>query len=65
MIYLNFNHLNEETKEELLEMARKHVEHENGNTIREYCEEKGEDYERIIDEESIKKLYTYDYVFNI
>ncbi|WP_422350995.1 hypothetical protein [Flagellimonas sp.] len=65
MIYLNFNHLNHEAKAELLEMAREHVEHENGKAIKEYCKEKRYDYEKVIDEESIKKLYTYDYVFSI
>ncbi|GMN11551.1 hypothetical protein MTsPCn9_25710 [Croceitalea sp. MTPC9] len=65
MIYLNFTNLDEETQQVLLGMAREHVESESKVAIEKYCKENGGDYERIIDEESIKKLYTYDYVFNI
>lgn len=65
MIYLTFNNLDQETQRELLETAREHVESADGKWIKEYCRKHGADYDTTVDEETIKKLYTYDYVFNI
>ena len=65
MIHINFNHLNAEMQEKLLQMAREHVEETIGNALKDYSHKHGIEYEKLVDEESIKKLYTYDYVFNI
>jgi len=65
MIYINFNHLNEDAQDWLLGIAREHIEESEGETIKEYCITNGIDYEKLIGEECIKKLYSYDYVFNV
>ncbi len=65
MIYLKFQDLSSEKQEELLQVSREHVTHLFGESIRKYVEETGEDLECLIDEEMIKNLYSYDYVFNI
>lgn len=65
MISINFNHLNEEAQERLLKLAREQIEISDGKAIREYCERNGFDYEELIQEESIRKLYTMEYIFKI
>lgn len=65
MIHLNFSHLTQEIQEELFMMAREHVEHLYKDSIRSHCDKNGGDYNKLMDEEAIKMLYTYDYVFNI
>lgn len=65
MIHLKFQDLSLVKQEELLQVSREHVTQIFGESIRKYVGETGEDYERLIDEETIKNLYSYDYVFNI
>ncbi|WP_421810719.1 hypothetical protein [Flagellimonas sp.] len=65
MIYIKFQDLSLEKQEELLEVSREHVTHLFGDSIKKYVSETGADYERLIEEETIKNLYSYDYVFNI
>lgn len=65
MVQINFNHLNREAQDRLLKMARQQVEENAGEAIREYCATNGIDYNEMMEEESIKKLYTYEYIFKI
>lgn len=65
MIHLKFQDLSLEKQEEILKVSREHVTHLFGESIRKYVDETGEDFDRLIDEETIKNLYSYDYVFNI
>lgn len=65
MIYIKFLNLSEEKQEELLKVSREHVTYLFGDSIKKYVDKTGADYERLIDEETIKNLYTYNYVFNI
>lgn len=65
MIYIKFQDLSLEKQEELLQVSREHVTDVFGESIKKYVEETGADYDRLIDEEMIKNLYSYDYVFNI
>jgi len=65
MIYIKYNDLNVNAQKKLWDMAREHVEHELGKTLRKYAEENNTDYETLMDEESAKKLSTYDYAFNM
>jgi hypothetical protein len=70
MIYITFQDLSSERQEELLKVSREDVEHKFGESIRKHIDEKYVDndnqmYERLIEEEMIKNLYTYNFVFNI
>ncbi|TXN34959.1 hypothetical protein FVB32_10190 [Flagellimonas hymeniacidonis] len=65
MIYIKFQDLSEEKQEELLKVSREHVTYLFGDSIKKYVDKTGADFERLIDEETIKNLYTYDYFFNI
>tara|TARA_R110002074_G_scaffold125789_1_gene263410 strand:+ start:274 stop:486 length:213 start_codon:yes stop_codon:yes gene_type:complete len=70
MIYITFQDLSSERQEELFKVSREDVEHKFGESIRKHIDEKYVDednqmYERLIEEEMIKNLYTYNFVFNI
>lgn len=70
MIYITFQDLSMERQEELLKVSREDVEHRFGESIRKYIDEKYIDeddqmYEELIDEETIKNLYSFNFVFNI
>jgi hypothetical protein len=52
-------------QEELFQVSREHVIYLFGESIQKYVDETGEDYDKLIDEEMIKNLYTYNFVFNI
>ncbi|WP_179354348.1 MULTISPECIES: hypothetical protein [Flavobacteriaceae] len=57
--------MSSEKQEELLQVSREHVTYLYGDSIKKYVDETGADYDSLIDEEMIKNLYTYSYVFNI
>ena len=65
MIYLNFNNLDDETQQRLIHGSKMDVENRFGEDIRAYAKQHHLDYETLLEEESIRNLYTYQYVFNI
>ena len=65
MIYLNFTDLSEETQNRLLENSKKDVEQKFGDDIRKYVKENYTSFETMIEEEAIRNLYSYTFVFNI
>jgi hypothetical protein len=65
MIYLNYNNLDEETQDLLLQNSKIEVEQKFGNDLKSYAEKQHLDYNTILEEEAIKNLYSYQYVFNI
>lgn len=65
MIHLKFQDLSSEKQEEILQFSRDHVTHLFGESIRKYVDETGEDFEGLIDEETIKNLYTYKFMFTV
>ena len=65
MIYLNYTNLDRETQDRLLAMSRKEVEAQCGNDLKAYAIENQLDYDTLLDEEAIRHLYTYRFVFNI
>lgn len=65
MIYLNFTDLSEETQNRLLENSKKDVEQKFGEDIRKYVKENYTSFETMIEEEAIRNLYSYTFVFNI
>jgi hypothetical protein len=65
MVYLNYNNLNEETKERLLQNSKKDVEQKFGEDIKAYANKHHINYDAMIEEEAIRNLYSYRYIFNI
>jgi len=65
MIYINYTNLDDETQQRLLSMSKQDIESRHGNDLKIYAQEQHLDYNVILEEEAIKNLYNYDYVFNI
>ncbi|MDT0641888.1 hypothetical protein RM553_03495 [Zunongwangia sp. F363] len=65
MIYLNFSDLNGDAQERLLESSKKDVEQKFGDDIRKYSKKHCTNFEVMIEEEALRNLYSYTYVFNI
>ena len=65
MVYLNYNNLDEETQNRLLQDSKSDVEQKFGNDLKSYAKQQHLDYNTLLEEEAIKNLYSYQYVFNI
>ncbi len=64
MVYLNYNNLDAETQNRLLQNSKQDVEQQSGNDLKAYAIEHHLDYDTLL-EEAIRNLYSYQYVFNI
>jgi hypothetical protein len=65
MVYLNFTDLSKEAQNRLLEDSKKDVKQKFGDSIRKYVEKNYTCFETMIEEEALRNLYSYTYVFNI
>ena len=65
MIYINYNNLDDETQNHLLSLSKKDVERKFKKDLKAYAKEHHLNYDDILEEEAIKNLYSYQYVFNI
>lgn len=65
MVYLNFTDLNEEAQERLLTNSKEDVKQKYGNDIIEYASSHNVSLDKMLDEEAIRNLYSYTFVFNI
>ena len=65
MVYLNFNNLDSETQQHLLEVSKKDIEVSFGEQLKRYAEKHHLEYDKILQEEAERNLYQYQYVFNI
>ena len=65
MVYLNYNNLDKETQNRLLSMSKNDVESRFGEQLRNYAREHYVNYQTLLEEEAIRNLYNYKYVFNI
>ena len=65
MVYLNYTNLDDETQQKLLSVSKEDVEHKFGKDLKQYAEENHINYETLLEEEALRNLYAYTYVFNI
>ena len=65
MIYINFTDLSEEAQERLLKNSKEDVKHKSGKDIIEYAYTHHQKLDKMLDEEAIRNLYSYTYVFNV
>ena len=65
MVYLNYNNLDEETQQRLLTNSKEDVVCKFGNDLKKYAIENHINYDTLLDEEAMRNLYTYHYIFNI
>ena len=65
MIYLNFTDLSEETQERLLANSKEDVKKKYGKDLIDYATKHNTNLDKMLDEEALRNLYSYTYVFNI
>ena len=65
MVYINYNNLDDETQQRLVSVSKKDVEQKFGNELKRYAEENHMEYDTLLEEEALRNLYSYHYVFNI
>ena len=65
MIQLNYNNLDAQTQAQLLSNSKKEVEATIGNELKLYANQNGLSYDDLLEEEAIRNLYNYKYVFNL
>ncbi|GAA3553747.1 hypothetical protein [Snuella lapsa] len=65
MVHLNYNNLDEATQERLLNMSKKDVEKRFGEQLKNYAKKHYVNYQSLLEEEAIRNLYNYKYVFKI
>ena len=65
MVYLNYNNLDEETQQRLLDVSKEDVAHKFGQELKAYSNEHHVAYETLLEEEAMRNLYSYTFVFNI
>ena len=65
MVYLNFTDLSEETQERLLTSSKEDVKRKYGKDIIEYASLHNTNLDKMLEEEAVRNLYSYKYVFNI
>jgi hypothetical protein len=62
---LNFNNLDGETQDKLMEQSKNEVEQKCGAEMKAYAKETNSDYQEILEVEAIKNLYNYKFKFSI
>ncbi|WOD44178.1 hypothetical protein [Hwangdonia lutea] len=65
MVYLNYNNLDNDTQLHLISKSKKDVEKRFGEQLRNYAREYDVNYDTLLEEEAIRNLYNYKYVFKI
>jgi len=65
MIYLNFTDLSEEAQERLLTNSKEDVKKKYGRELMNYALKHRTNIDKLLEEEAMRNLYSYTYVFNI
>lgn len=65
MVYLNFSDLSEKAQGRLLTSSKEYVKRKYGKDIIEYASLHNTDLDRMLEEEAVRNLYSYKYVFTI
>jgi hypothetical protein len=65
MVYLNYNNLDDETQQKLLIDSKCDIENKFGIELKNYAKDNHINYETLLEQEAMRNLYSYKYVFNI
>ncbi len=65
MVYLNYNNLDAQTQERLITKSMEDIKQQFGDKLKTYAKQHHLNYEKLLQEEAIRNLYNYSYVFNI
>ena len=64
-VRLNFNNLDGETQERLMQQSKHEVEKKCGVEMKAYAKENHLVYEELLEEEAIKNLYNHKFMFTV
>jgi len=62
---LNFNNLDGETQEKLMQQSKQEVAQKYGEDLKKYAAENYLDYDSLLEEEATKNLYNHTFKFTI
>ena len=62
---LNFNNLDGETQEKIMQQSKREIERKFGEDLKTYAAENYLDYDSLLEEEAIKNLYNHTFKFSI
>lgn len=62
---LNFNNLDRETQEKIMQQSKHEIERKFGEDLKKYADENHLDYDSLLEEEAIKNLYNHKFKFTI
>ena len=65
MVKLNFNNLDVETQEKLLTTSKVEIEKRFGKDLKTYALENGLNFDELLNEEAIRNLYNYQFMFRL
>ncbi len=65
MIHLNFTDLSEEAQERLLASSKEDVKKKYGKDLMDYATQHNTNLDKMLDEEAMRNLYSYNFVFNV
>ncbi|WP_424003631.1 hypothetical protein [Maribacter sp. IgM3_T14_3] len=65
MVKLNFNNLDVETQEKLLTTSKAEIEKRFGKDLKTYALENGLNFDELLNEEAIRNLYNYQFMFRL
>ncbi len=65
MLQLNFNDLNPESQQRILENSKNNVATKYGKDIRRYARENHLDYDELLEVEAMRNLYAYKFTFKV
>lgn len=65
MVYLNYNNLDGETQERLLKQSIEEIEEHFGKEIMMFAVQYQKNYDALLEEEAIRNLYIYNFIFTI
>ena len=61
---LFFTNLDNETQQKLLSDSKEDVKRKFGNQLKQYAKENHISYDTLLEEEAMRNLYSYNFVFN-
>lgn len=65
MVELNYNNLDAETQEKLLSTSKTEIEKRFGKDLKTYALENGLNFDELLNEEAIRNLYNYQFMFRL
>ncbi len=65
MIRLNYNNLDEKTQSKILSKSKADIRRKFGKDLKAYAKQNNLNYKALLEEEALRNLYNYKYVFKL